>query len=135
MSNRTKPGIVQIPTISNELGNISIVEKINPFPFQIKRVYYIHGVSKGAVRGSHAHKNLNQLIIAVSGQFVVRLHDGVNEQKFSLDSPAKGLFVPPGYWRTLEEFTLGSAAMVLASAEYDETDYIRDYEEFLQWKK
>ena len=104
-----------------------------PFPFPIERVYFIHHVADGAVRGSHAHKDLRQLIVAVAGSFTVRLDNGRSAEDFHLDSPAVGLTVPPGYWRTLTDFSQGSAALVFASAVYDPSDYIRDYDEFVAW--
>jgi hypothetical protein len=127
------PALVQVPTIVDHLGALSVVERDDPFPFPIRRVYYIHGVAPGAVRGSHAHKALCQLIVAVAGCFTVTLDDGEKVTDWQLDTPTKGLVVPPGYWRTLSSFTPGAAALVFASAEYDEADYIRDYGEFVAW--
>jgi hypothetical protein len=127
------PALVQVPTIVDHLGALSVVERDDPFPFLIRRVYYIHGVAPGAVRGSHAHKALCQLIVAVAGCFNVTLDDGEDVTDWQLDTPTKGLVVPPGYWRTLSSFTPGAAALVFASAEYDEADYIRDYGEFVAW--
>jgi dTDP-4-dehydrorhamnose 3,5-epimerase-like enzyme len=125
--------MIKVPTIVDHLGALSVVEKDEPFPFPIRRVYYIHGVTPGAVRGSHAHKALRQLIVAVAGSFIVALDDGDTVTEWHLDTPTEGLVVPPGYWRTLRSFTPGAAALVFASEEYDESDYIRDYDEFVRW--
>lgn len=135
MLNWSQPRFVEVPTITDELGSLGVVEGDAPFPFPIRRVYFIHSVAPGAVRGSHAHKELRQLIVAVSGSFTVTLDDGLSESLWFLDSPQKGLVVPPGYWRTLSGFTAGAAALVFASEEYDPADYIRDYDEFLAWTR
>jgi len=133
--NWTQPGLVDVPTITDELGSLGVVEGSAPFPFPIERVYFIHSVAPGAVRGSHAHKALRQLIVAVSGSFTVTLDDGRETSAWPLDTPTVGLVVPPGYWRTLSEFTPGASALVFASARYDPADYIRDYEEFVAWAR
>ena len=122
-----------VPVVRDDLGALGVVERDDPFPFAVKRVYYLFDVPPDAVRGSHAHKDLHQLIVAVAGSFVVELDDGRQRQTFTLDSPDRGLTVPPGYWRTLRAFTSGSAALVFASEEYDPDDYIRDYDEFVAW--
>jgi WxcM-like, C-terminal len=129
------PGLVSVPAIRNPLGTLGVVEKDSPFPFAIKRVYFLYDVPADAVRGSHAHKHLNQLIIAVAGTFTVELDDGTAKQRFELTTPAEGVRVPPGYWRTLSDFSSGAAALVLASEEYDPSDYIRDYDEFRAWRQ
>jgi len=133
--NWSQPGVVEVPTITDELGSLGVVEGDAPFPFPIRRVYFIHSVTPGAVRGSHAHKALRQLIVAVSGSFTVTLDDGSSESTWPLDTPTKGLVVPPGYWRTLSGFTTGAAALVFASEEYDPDDYIRDYDAFVAWAR
>ncbi|HWL00876.1 MAG TPA: FdtA/QdtA family cupin domain-containing protein [Microbacteriaceae bacterium] len=135
MLNWSQPGVVEVPTITDELGSLGVVEGDAPFPFPIRRVYFIHSVTPGAVRGSHAHKALRQLIVAVSGSFTVTLDDGSSESTWPLDTPTKGLVVPPGYWRTLSGFTTGAAALVFASEEYDPDDYIRDYDAFVAWAR
>jgi len=129
------PTIVDIPIIRADRGAVGVVEKDIPFPFDLKRVYYLFDVPSNAVRGSHAHKSLNQLIIAITGSFRVDLHDGTTSSEFLLSSPDKGLTVPPGYWRTLNDFSAGSAALVFASEEFDPDDYIRDFAEFQAWTK
>ena len=126
---------MDIPVIRSARGAVGVVEKGIPFPFGLKRVYYLFDVPSNAVRGSHAHKSLNQLIIAITGSFRVDLHDGTTSSEFLLSSPDKGLTVPPGYWRTLNDFSAGSAALVFASEEFDPDDYIRDFAEFQAWTK
>ena len=135
MSNWNVPGLVDVPVKRDDLGALGVIEKDIPFPFPIKRVYFLYDVPTRAVRGSHAHRYLNQLIVAVSGSFQVELDDGRHKSHFDLNRPDQGLAVPPGYWRTLSNFSAGSAALVFASAEYDPEDYIRDYDEFVRWSQ
>ncbi len=115
-------------------GDISVVQNNVDVPFEIKRIYYLYDVPGGETRGGHAHKGLYQLILAVSGCFTVVLDDGVEKKSFVLNRPYKGLLVPPGIWRTLEDFSSGSVCLVLASENYSEDDYIRDYDEFLKYR-
>lgn len=128
-----EPTLIDVPAFRDELGALGVIEKNSPFPFPIKRVYFLYDVPSNAVRGSHAHKDLHQLIVAVSGSFHVNLDDGTRTREFLLSSPDKALTVPPGYWRTLSNFSSGSAALVFASEEYNPDDYIRDYDEFVKW--
>lgn len=116
-------------------GNLSIVENGTTLPFDVKRVYYLYDVPGGESRGSHAHKELEQLIVAVSGSFSVILNDGINKRSFFLNRPYQGLYVRPGMWRDLVDFSSGAVCMVLASDIYKREDYIRDYQEFLAFKK
>jgi hypothetical protein len=134
MSKRLSPKIVKIPVRHTELGALGVIEKLDPFPFPIKRVYFLYDMPSKTMRGSHAHKELAQLIVAISGSFIVNLDNGEEVTSYYLTSPAEGLLVPPGHWRTLTDFSSGAAALVLASEEYLESDYIRDYEDFLEWK-
>lgn len=120
---------------SDRKGNISVVENNNDIPFEIRRAYYLYDVPGGESRGAHAHKELSQLIIAASGSFSVTLDDGNVKRTFLLNRPYQGLYVVPGIWRTLDDFSSGSVCLVLASHIYDENDYIRDYEVFKQYKK
>lgn len=119
---------------SDRKGNISVVENGITVPFDVKRVYYLYDVPGGESRGSHAHKDLNQLIIAASGSFRVTLDDGNVKRSFILNRPYQGLYVKPGIWRDLEDFSSGAVCMVLASEVYQESDYIRDYQEFLEFR-
>ena len=115
-------------------GNISVVENRKEVPFEVKRTYYLYDVPGGESRGAHAHKELSQLIVAASGSFSVTLDDGEVKRTFVLNRPYQGLYVVPGIWRTLDDFSSGSVCMVLASQRYDKDDYIRDYNEFLNYK-
>ena len=112
-----------------------MVENGITLPFDVKRVYYLYDVPGGESRGSHAHKELEQLIIAASGSFKVTLDDGKNKRSFFLNRPYQGLYVKPGMWRDLEDFSSGAVCMVLASEVYQAEDYIRDYEEFLRFRE
>ncbi len=122
--------LIYFPKITDLRGNLSFIEENNQIPFQIKRVYYLYDVPSGATRGGHAHKALQQIIIALSGSFDVLLDDGVTKQNFFLNRPHYGLYIPPGVWRELENFSSNSVALSLVSAVYDESDYIRDYAVF-----
>ena len=119
---------------SDRKGNLSIVENGQTLPFDVKRVYYIYDVPGGESRGAHAHRELEQLIVAASGSFTVTLDDGKCKRSFLLNRPYQGLYVKPGMWRDLVDFSSGAVAMVLASEVYQKEDYIRDYEEFLEFR-
>ena len=123
--------IIELPKISDPRGNLTFVEGGNHIPFDIKRVYYLYDVPGGAERGGHAHKQLQQLIIAMSGSFDVVLDDGDKKQRFHLNRSYQGLYVGSMVWRELDNFSSGSVCMVLASNLYDEEDYYRDYAEFV----
>ena len=120
---------------SDRKGNISVFQSGETLPFDLKRVYYLYDVPGGESRGSHAHKELSQLIIAASGSFRVTLDDGNTQKSFMLNRPYEGLYVRPGIWRGLDDFSSGAVCMVLASEIYKKEDYIRDYEVFLQYRK
>lgn len=122
--------IVDLPKISDPRGNLSFIEGGRHIPFEIQRVYYLYDVPGGSDRGSHAHKNLHQFIIAMSGSFDVVLDDGRRKHRFHLNRSHYGLYVCPMMWRDLDNFSSGAVCMVLASAHYDEADYIRDYKQF-----
>lgn len=119
---------------SDRKGNLTVVENGETMPFDVKRVYYIYDIPGGEGRGAHAHRNLEQLIIAASGSFTVTLDDGKNKRSFFLNRPYQGLYVKPGMWRDLVDFSSGAVAMVLASEVYQQEDYIRDYQSFLQFR-
>ena len=127
--------IVHFPKIQNRAGNITPIQNNFEAPFAIKRVYYLYDVPGGESRGAHAHKELEQLIIAASGSFDVTIDDGKNKKTFSLNRPYFGLHLKPGMWRELSNFSSGSICLVLASLLYAESDYIRDYEDFKLFKK
>jgi|SRR5665213_2544704 len=124
--------IVDLPKISDPRGNLTFIESQHHIPFEIQRVYYLYDVPGGAERGGHAHKELEQLIIAISGSFDVVLDDGENKKRVHLNRSYSGLYVCPMIWRELCNFSSGSVCLVLASNKYDEADYYRDYDEFLQ---
>ncbi|MAY21562.1 MAG: hypothetical protein CMC74_02150 [Flavobacteriaceae bacterium] len=130
-----KPTLIEIPKISDPdgRGNLSVIEK-NIIPFQIKRVYYLYDVPSDSSRGGHAHKELQQFLIAVGGSFDVVISNGETKEVFTLNKPNKGLLIPSGYWRGLENFSAGAGCLSLVSDVYKEEDYIRDYEEFLSYK-
>lgn len=122
--------IVKLPKVHNRAGNITSLENDITIPFKVKRVYYLYDIPGGESRGGHAHKELQQFIIAVSGAFDVLLDDGINKKVFHLDRPYIGLHIIPGIWRELLNFSSGSICLVMASHLYDENDYYRNYEQF-----
>lgn len=128
------PYLLEFPKIEDPRGNLSFIEGNGHVPFDIKRVYYIYDVPAGESRGGHAHKELEQVVFAVSGSFTMELTDGKRKMQFFMNRPWQGLYIPPGYWRTLEDFSSGAVCMVLASDHYDPADYIYDYPEFLKYK-
>lgn len=127
--------IIELPKFTDPRGNLSFVEQLNHVPFEIRRTYWIYDVPGGEGRGGHAHKKLEQLIVAVSGSFTVTLDDGKCKRSFFLNRPYQGLYVKPGMWRELDDFSSGAVCMVLASEVYQVEDYIRDYDEFLAFRK
>jgi len=124
--------MVDLPKVSNAQGNLTFIEGNNHVPFDIQRVYYLYDVPGGAIRGGHAHKNLHQMIIAMSGSFDITLDDGRNKKKFHLNRSYSGLYICPMIWRELDNFSSGSVCMVLASSIYREEDYHRNYSEFMR---
>lgn len=127
--------VVELPKISDPRGNLSFIEGEQHIPFEIKRVYYLYDVPGGSDRGSHAHKNLHQFIVAMSGSFDVVLDDGRQKHRFHLNRSYYGLYVCPMMWRNLGNFSSGAVCMVLASEHYDVDDYIRDYSQFIRMVK
>lgn len=123
--------IIELPKIADPRGNLTFIEGNSHVPFDIRRVYYLYDVPGGAERGGHAHKALSQLIIAMSGSFDVILDDGSEKKRFHLNRSYQGLYVCPMMWRELDNFSSGSVCMVLASNIYEESDYYRDYNEYL----
>lgn len=120
---------------SDRKGNLTVVENGTTLPFDVKRVYYLYDVPGGESRGAHAHRKLEQLIVAASGSFTVTLDDGKSKRTFFLNRPYQGLYVKPGLWRDLGDFSSGAVCMVLASDVYDAADYIRDYNEFIEFRE
>jgi dTDP-4-dehydrorhamnose 3,5-epimerase-like enzyme len=123
--------IVNIPKIEDPRGNLSVIEK-EVVPFDIKRVYYLYDVPAGAERGGHAHKKLQQFLVALSGSFDVILNDGKQEKTVTLNKPYEGLLITNGIWRELKNFSSGSVCLVVASDVFEEADYIRDFDEFIK---
>jgi hypothetical protein len=126
--------ILILNKISNSECSITVVESNLNIPFPLRRIYYTYDVPGGENRGGHAHKDLYQLIVAASGSFDVLLDDGINKKIITLNRPNHGLLVVPGLWRELSEFSSGSICLVMTSLKYDSADYIRDYNEFIEWK-
>jgi len=126
--------MVQLPQIHAEGGNITVINNSEEIPFDIKRVYYLYDVPGGEGRGGHGHKELQQIIVAASGSFDLTVDDGKAKRTFHLSRPNMGLYIPPGLWRELDNFSSGSISLVLASMIYSERDYFRKYDEYLMYK-
>ena len=122
--------IIKIPKIEDPRGNLSVIEK-DVVPFEIKRVYYLYDVPAGAERGGHSHKEQYEFLVALSGSFDVILNNGKQVQKVTLNKPYEGLLIPNGIWRELKDFSSGAVCLVVASDVFDEDDYIRYFDEFL----
>lgn len=122
--------LINFPKITDVRGNLSVIEENIQVPFLIKRVFYLYDVPSGATRGGHAHKEMKEVLIALSGSFDVVLDDGVVRKSFFLNRPHYGIYIPPGIWRELENFSSNSIALTLASTLFDEKDYIYDYKLF-----
>jgi len=127
--------IIELEQVHNRTGNLTIVKNLSSIPFSTRRIYYLYDVPSNAERGGHGHKELHQLIVAASGSFTITLNDGNSTVFHLLNNPNKGLLIVPGIWRELSDFSSGSVCLVLASMNYSAADYIRDYQEFLSYKK
>jgi len=123
-------GIVHLPKISTEAGNITSINNHLDLPFAIKRIYYLYDIPGGESRGGHAHKGLYQVITALGGSFDILLDDGIQKRVLSMNRPDMGLLIVPGIWREIFNFSSGCTCFVLASEKYSEEDYIRDYDSF-----
>ena len=128
-----QPKIIQLSKIADPRGNLSVIEELKDIPFKIERTYWIYDVPGGEKRGGHAYKENQEFIVALSGSFDVVLDDGKEKKTFSLNRSYNGLYVPKGMWRTMENFSTNSLALVLSSTKYDVGDYIRDYDDFLKY--
>lgn len=126
--------LIDVPSVSAIVGDLTIVDGARHFPFDPKRVFYLYDIPSGVDRGAHAHKQCHQFLVAVTGSFVVEVSDGLKSLTFDLNQPSRGLHVPPGIWAAEVDFSGGAICLVLASHEYDESDYIRDWDKFLKFK-
>lgn len=126
--------LISIPKIEDNRGNLSVIEN-QTLPFEFKRVYYLYDVPSGAERGGHSHVEQKEFLIALSGSFDVILNDGIEKKTITLNKPFEGLLINPGIWRELNNFSSGSVCLVIASAVFDESDYIREFDEFMDYKK
>lgn len=133
--NKEQPQLLNLTRIYDPRGNLSVVEEFRDIPFEIKRVFWIYDVPGGENRGGHAHKKLYQFIVASSGSFNVKITDGEKNLSFFLNHPFMGVLVPPGFWSSQEDFSSGAVCLVMASDYFDESDYIRNFEEYLKWKE
>lgn len=127
--------IIELPKIVDVRGNLSIIEQFKQIPFDIKRVHWIYDVPGGIERGGHAFKENEEFIVALSGSFDVEVDDGENKRTFQLSRSYYGLFIPKGIWRSMNNFSTNSLALVLSSTDYDENDYMYDYQTFINWRK
>jgi dTDP-4-dehydrorhamnose 3,5-epimerase-like enzyme len=127
--------IITLPKISDTRGNLSVIESGNHIPFEIQRVYYLYDVPGGSHRGGHAHKKLEQLIIAMSGSFDIVLNDGTNQIRYHLNRSYIGLYIPQMVWREMDNFSSGAVCMAVASDKYSEADYYRNFDEFKKAKE
>jgi len=126
--------LLELPKNHNIKGNITAVNNLKEVPFEIKRVYFLYDVPGGESRGGHAHKDLQQLIVAVSGSFDLIINDGNGKRTFHLNRPYQGVLLPSGLWRELDNFSSGAICLVLASSEYNEFDYLKDFKDFKKFK-
>ncbi|UMB55476.1 FdtA/QdtA family cupin domain-containing protein [Lutibacter sp. A64] len=127
--------VIDVSKIQNDAGNITVVENGKKLPFVVKRIFYLYDIPGGEDRGAHAHKACHQFLVAASGSFEVKLDDGKFTKTVFLNQPNKGLHIPPGIWASEINFSSGSICLVLASHTYNESDYIREYQEFLDYKR
>lgn len=127
--------IIEFEKHGDDRGTLIALEQLHNVPFEIRRVYYMYGTSEGVTRGRHAHKQLKQILVCVSGKCKILLDDGETREIVPLDDPSKGLYLESNIWREMFEFSEDAVLMVLASELYDESDYIRDYQEFLEYVK
>ena len=126
--------ILELPRIKNRSGNITVIENNKEIPFDVKRIFYLYDIPGGESRGAHAHKECHQFLVSASGSFEVQLDDGKVKKTAMLNQPYMGLHIPPGIWASEVNFSSGAICLVLASSMYDESDYLREYTEFLDYK-
>ena len=134
MTGASKPSLLHFPNVHHAFGDLTFVDGPNALPFEIRRVFYVHGIPEGARRGGHAHKRGESVLIALAGGFDVKLSDpSGSSHRFRLDDPLQGVHVPPLHWLVIDNYAPDSLCLVLASDLYDEADYIRDHDAFLAW--
>jgi dTDP-4-dehydrorhamnose 3,5-epimerase-like enzyme len=126
---------IEFPKIADPRGNLTFIEGGHHVPFAIERVFYLYDVPGGSTRGGHAHRRMQQVLIAISGSFDVQVDDGASRRRFSLNRSYLGLYIPPMFWREMENFSSGAVCLVLASTRYDESDYILEYDAFARAAK
>lgn len=126
--------LIELPKILDERGNLSFFQNNDQLPFEIERVYWIHDVPGGEVRGGHAFKRQQEFIVALSGSFDVILHDGISQQKFSLNRSYYGLYVPNMVWRCMDNFSTNSLALIVSDLQFNEVDYIRNFDDFVNFE-
>jgi len=124
--------LIELPRVTDPRGNLTYIEGGNQIPFEIKRIYYLYDVPGGASRAGHAHKTLHQVLIAMSGSFDVTVNDGTSQEKWHLNRPYLGLYIPAMVWRDIDNFSSGAVCLSLASTSYSEADYYRDYNSYLR---
>jgi dTDP-4-dehydrorhamnose 3,5-epimerase-like enzyme len=127
--------LIELPCIKNRTGNITAIENNVEIPFNINRIFYLYDIPGGESRGAHAHKECHQFLIATSGSFEVQLDDGKVKKTMMLNQPFRGLHIPPGIWASEVNFSSGAICLVMASHTYDEVDYIRNYDDFIEYAK
>ena len=125
--------LIELPKIIDPRGNLTVAEQLREIPFNVERVYWTYDVPAGESRGGHAHRECEEVIVAVSGSFDVTLNNGEERKTYHLNHPYQGLYVGTGIWRTLDDFSSGAVCLVIASHLFEEEDYIRDYDEYLRW--
>lgn len=130
-----RPRIIEIPKVADPRGSLSVIENGGCIPFKINRVFYLYDVPADASRGGHAHHHGWQMLVALAGSFDVVIDDGKTRERFTLNRPYRGLILPPGFWRTMDNFSAGSVCLVVADAPFNENDYIRDYDAFLRHER
>jgi hypothetical protein len=129
---RKLPEILQLPRIRDPRGNLTFAQSFDQLPFELKRAYWTYDVPGGEGRGGHSHREMSQVLIAVSGSFDVEVSDGYTWRTYTLNKPFEGLLLPPGLWSTLVNFSSGAVCLALASTDFAESDYVREYDEFVR---
>ena len=127
--------VITLPQIQNRAGNITPIQGCDCIPFKVKRVFYIYDIPGGEDRGAHSHKKCHQFLVAVSGSFEVEVNDGFASRTIGLNRPYHGVHIPPGIWAAEKSFSSGSVCLVLTSHKYDESDYLRSYDDFLAFRR